>query len=164
MEHLTAVEKYLTKHHVKHITWHITVNNHASTKPQILGGPIVPSVKDCKVFTQLQPGVASSSCRCDLDLPNSFVVNDGLRLQVSGEASTDKKASEIACLRAVASLLITNPSEVLLRQKHWNIPLHALLAGVLQADAVHQALPVHVHGATRNNDAAHARVSPAKVE
>ena len=144
MEQLTTVQEYIVLHHIR-VSWHITLNNHMSTRPKEHGGPLVHAVTKCKIYTQLEPGFASSPWQCDLDLPNSFVVNDGLRLQVSGEASTDKKASEIACLRAVASLLITNPSEVLLRQKHWKIPLHALLAGLLQADAVHQALPVHVH-------------------
>ena len=164
MKQLPAVKNDLTLNNIRQlITWHIPLNYHTSMRLKNIGGSRVPSVTDCKVCTQLQPGIASSSWRCDLDLPNSSALHNGLRLQVSGQASTDKGTSEIACLGAVASLLITNPSEVLPRQKHWKIPLHALLAGLLQADAVHQALPVHVHGATRNNDAAHARVSPAEV-
>ena len=99
-----------------------------------------------------------------MDLPNSFAPNDGLRLQVRGQASTKEAASEIACHCAMASLLIAKPSQAVLRPKHWNISLDALVAGLLPADAVHQVLPVHVRSARRNDDAAHARLSPAEVE
>ena len=40
-------------------SWHLTLNNHASTRPKSYGGATVPSVKACKTFTP--PGSASAS-------------------------------------------------------------------------------------------------------
>ena len=135
-----------------------------STRPKEYGGPLVHSVTKCKTYTQVEPGVASSPWQCDLDLPNSFAPDDGLRLEVSGQASTKEAASEITCHLAMALLLNANPSQVVLRPKHWNISIDALVAGLPQADAVPQALPVHARGANRNNDGADAPLSPADVE
>ena len=161
---LAAVQEYIALHHTKHITWHFTLNNHMSTRPKEYGGPLVHSVTKCKTYTQVEPGVASSPWQCDLDLPNSFAPDDGLRLEVSGQASTKEAASEITCHLAMALLLNANPSQVVLRPKHWNISIDALVAGLPQADAVPQALPVHARGANRNNDGADAPLSPADVE
>ena len=161
---LAAVQEYIAWHHAKHITWHFTLNNHMSTRPKEYGGPLVHSVTKCKTYTQVEPGVASSPWRCDLDLPNSFAPDDGLRLEVSGQASTKEAAAEINCHLAMALLLNANPSQVVLRPKHWNISIDALVAGLPQPDAVPQALPVHACGANRNNDGADAPLSPADVE
>ena len=75
---------YMDSYHNVSVTWHWTLNNHASTRPKIHGGPIVPSITKCKTFTE--PGSASASWQCTLDLPNSFAKDDGIRLHVSSEA------------------------------------------------------------------------------
>ena len=101
-----AVEAYLAEHHVSTVSWHLTLNNHASTRPKSHGGPLVRAVTDCKTYTRVAPGSASQtfythvapgsasasdSWRCSLDLPNSFTLNDGIRLQTEGYGSTRKK-------------------------------------------------------------------------
>ena len=145
-----AVEEYLAKHHLG--SWHTTLNNHASTRPKMYGGPLVPAVSQCKTFEHIAPGSASAAApgsasaawRCSLDLPNSFTPTDGRRLQTEGYATTKDEASELACRRAVALLLMMEPSQVILRPAHWRISPSALLEGLPFTHTVHQALPVHV--------------------
>ena len=144
------MEEYLAKHHLG--TWHTTLNNHASTRPKMYGGPLVPSVSRCKTFEHIAPGSASAAApgsasaawRCSLDLPNSFTPTDGRRLQTEGYGTTKDEASELACRRAVALLLMMEPSQVVLRPAHWRISPSALLEGLPGTHTVHQALPVHV--------------------
>ena len=136
------VEEYLAEHHKG--TWHITLNNHASTRPKIYGGALVPVVSHCKTFEHIAPGSASAAWRCSLDLPNSFTPTDGRRLQTEGYGTTKDEASELACRRAVAFLLMMDPSQVVLRPAHWRISPAALLEGLPFTHTVHQALPVHV--------------------
>ena len=144
------MEEYLAKHHLG--SWHTTLNNHASTRPKMYGGPLVPSVSRCKTFEHIAPGSASAAApgsasaawRCSLDLPNSFTPTDGRRLQTEGYATTKDEASELACRRAVALLLMMEPSQVVLRPAHWRISPSALLEGLPCTHTVHQALPVHV--------------------
>ena len=145
-----AVEEYLAMHHLG--TWHITLNNHASTRPKMYGGQLVPSVSQCKTFEHIAPGSASAAApgsasaawRCSLDLPNSFTPTDGQRLQTEGYGITKDEASELACRRAVALLLMMEPSQVVLRPAHWRISPSALLENLPGTQTVHQALPVHV--------------------
>ena len=107
-----AVEAYLVDHRVKGISWHTVLNNHASTRPKMYGGPIVESIKACKQFSA--PGSASAAWQCSLDLPHSVARGDGRRVVVRGEGATKEDASEIACLHAVAILISESPSEFLL--------------------------------------------------
>ena len=145
-----AVEEYLVEQHLG--SWHTTLNNHASTRPKIYGGPLVPAVSRCKTFEHIAPGSASAAApgsasaawRCSLDLPNSFTPTDGRRLQTEGYATTKDEASELACRRAVALLLMMEPSQVVLRPAHWRISPSALLEGLPFTHTAHQALPVHV--------------------
>ena len=140
----------MAKHHLG--SWHTTLNNHASTRPKIYGGPLVPSVSQCKTFEHIAPGSASAATpssasaawRCSLDLPNSFTPTDGRRLQTEGYATTKDEASELACRRAVALLLMMEPSQVVLRPAHWQISPSALLEGLPFTHTAHEALPVHV--------------------
>ena len=140
----------MATHHLG--SWHTTLNNHASTRPKMYGGPLVPSVSQCKTFEHIAPGSASAAApgsasaawRCSLDLPNSFTPTDGRRLQTEGYATTKDEASELACRRAVALLLMMEPSQVVLRPAHWRISPSALLEGLPGTHTVHQALPVHV--------------------
>ena len=147
---------YIESCHRKHISWHITLNNHSSTRPDELGGKTVPSVTECKQFTP--PGSASANWRCTSDLPNSFAPQDGLRLCVSSEAPTKNEADQHTCRLAFIHLLMVNPGEVVLRPKHWNVPIDDLLANMPESVPPHQALPVHVR-ARMNSESATERWS-----
>ena len=73
--------------------WHWTLNNTTSTRPKDNGGPTVPSVTKCKAHTQ--PGPASTSWECVLELPNSFAKDDGIRLRVSAKAPTKMRPTSM---------------------------------------------------------------------
>ena len=135
-----AVEAYLENHHKG--SWHTTLNNHASTRPKEYGGPLVHSVTSCKMFTA--SGSASDNWVCVLHLPNSFEPNDGIELHVEGQGKTNAEASDSACRRAMAQLLSQQPSQVILRPRHWTISLAQLLAGMPGAGVTNEPLPVHV--------------------
>ena len=136
-----AVQAYLLEHRVDKISWHTVLNNHASTRPKVHGGPLVRSVTGCKEFAA--PGLASAEWLCTLTLPNSFAAGDGRRVVVTGEGTSKNEASELACLRAVASLISESPKDFLLRPGHWKVSPDQLVANLPGADAGHQALPVH---------------------
>ena len=163
------MEEYLAKHHLG--SWHTTLNNHASTRPKIYGGALVPGVSHCKTFEHIAPGSASAAApgsasakwRCSLDLPNSFTPTDGRRLQTEGYATTKDEASELACRRAVALLLMMEPSQVVLRPAHWRISPSALLEGLPYTHTVHQALPVHVAPRSRQAGVETGRLTAAEV-
>ena len=132
-----AVEAYLTEHHNERISWHLVLNNHASTRP-----PFVEAVTDCKEFKEF-PAEGAARWQCTLTLPNSFEPEDGRRLQVIGEGGSRDAASELACLRAVVSLM-SCPGEFVLHPCHWDVPTYDLLANLPKADPAsgeHQALP-----------------------
>ena len=143
-----TVEAYLQQHRLRHITWHTVLNNHASTRPKVHGGFIVPSITDCKTYSA--PGPASAVWECTLDVPHSFARGDGLRVQTNGQGASKDEASEVACLRAVAHLISARPSQFLLRPKHWAVSPEDLLAHLPGADAGHQALPVHIPARLRD--------------
>ena len=124
-------------------SWHLTLNNHASTRPKCYGGATVPSLSACNTFTP--PGSASASWQCVLDLPNSFTKDDGIRLCVSSEAPTKNKADQDTCRLAFTLLLMQNPGQVVLRPAHWNVSIENLLANMPDSVPPHQALPVHVN-------------------
>ena len=46
---LQAIEAYISAHHTG-VKWHFVLNNHASTRPQKYGGPLVLAVTNCKTF------------------------------------------------------------------------------------------------------------------
>ncbi len=135
---LEAVENYLSEHRSPQISWHIILNNHASTRPDKCGGKLCSSITKCKTFVETAPG---GSWICRLDVPNSFAPGDGLRLRADVVARTRVEAGELACRRAMAQLLVQNPSKVLLRLKHWTVPPDELLVGMTE---VLPALPLHV--------------------
>ena len=159
-----AVASYLAEHHQAHISWHITLNNHASTRSRAHGEPLVKAVTDCKTYTHVAPGSASAAWQCSLNLPNSFNANDGIRLQTEGYGCTQNTASEDACRQAVIYLLMTNPSQVILQPKHWNISPSALLEGLPGTETVHQALPVHVPARSREAGVEAQTLSAAQVD
>ena len=143
-----ALEAYLQQNRVQHISWHLVLNNHASTRPKAHGGQIVPAITKCKTYSA--PGPASAVWECTLDLPHSFAAGDGLRVQTNGQGASTDEASEVVCLRAVAHLISARPSRFLLRPKHWAVTPQELLAHLPGADAGHQALPVHIPARLRD--------------
>ena len=102
------------------ISWHIAVNSHANTRPEVHGGHLCASVTQCKTFEQT-PG-AASVWRCTLRLLNSFQPTDGLEVLTVGVGDSKDAASEEACLTAFATWLCRDPSQVILRPKHWRVP------------------------------------------
>ena len=142
MDSLGAVEAYIMEHHSKTLSWHTTLNNHVTTRPQKLGGPLAPNVTSAKTFSQTKPGAASSEWKCELSLPNSFAPNDGLQIQVESVAELKDAASEKACCRAMALLLSSNPEQVVLRQSHWKIDVNDLVGGLPIECPGQQALPL----------------------
>ena len=144
-EAMADVETYLLEHHVGRICWHKVLNNHASTRPKLHGGPLVRSVTDCKKFA-----VAGAEWRCTLTLPNSFAPEDGRRLVVTGEGTSKLAASELACQRAVVSLISESPNAFVLRPSHWTVTPEQLVANLPgSASGEHQALPVHTRARLR---------------
>ena len=134
---IDAVERYLEPHHKG--SWHLTLNNHASTRPKDYGGSLVHSVAACKTF-HCSAGGLLPAWRCSLDLPHSFTPCDGRRLEVTGYGKTKKEASEVVCRRAMAVLLMTCPGDVVLRPPHWRISPSSLVKGLPGTDTAHQAL------------------------
>ena len=63
-----AVEAYLEHHHT-HISWQVTLNNHACTRPKKYGGPLVHSVTNYKTFLHVEPGSASAAVTDEVDVP-----------------------------------------------------------------------------------------------
>ena len=162
VEQPAEVEAYLRQHLHVHISWHIVLNNHASTRPLDRGGPVVKAVSNCKEFAQLGRG-SSAQWRCTLTLPNSFEKEDGRGLVTTGEGPSKWAASEQACLRAVASLISQSPGEFVLRPPHWDVTLEELVGHRPRADPAsggHRPLPVHtrarLQGAGEEVDAADA--------
>ena len=140
---LQAIEKYILEQNTG-FSWHILLNNHASTRPPKYGGPLVHAVTKCKTFQKNEACSATSLWRCILQLPNSFQPDDGRRLEAVGEGRTKDDASEDACRKALAKLLYEEPSNVVLRPKHWKLPPDQLVASLPLSRGSHQALPVHI--------------------
>ena len=87
-----GVEDYLERNHVAHVSWHQTLNNHASTRPKQFGGKIVPSVTGCKTFSsKVDPGSAKLSWKCLLRLPHSFAAGDNLLSALNAKAKPKAK-------------------------------------------------------------------------
>ena len=160
---------YIQQYHKTSISWHTTLNNHASTRPKAYGGKLVDSLTECKTFEQSlgsAPVSDSATWRCRLVLPNSFARGDGRVLHSTGEGGTKDEASENACRQAIAQLLLADPSQVVLRPKHWTIPPQALLEGLLGRFGLstqHQALPVHVRARVGEAGAEAASLSEDQV-
>ena len=69
-----AVEAYLQQHRLQHTSWHIVLNNHASTRPKTHGGQIVPSITACKTYSA--PGPANAVWACTLDMPQWLITDN----------------------------------------------------------------------------------------
>ena len=137
-------EDYLERNHAAHVSWHQTLNNHASTRPKQFGGKIVPSVAGCKTFLRrVDPGSARLTWKCLLRIPHSFASGDNLSFCIERESETQDEGDENACRQAFAHLMLADASQVVFRQKHWTIPIEDVVAGLPLRPGVHQALPVH---------------------
>ena len=161
-QRLQEMEVYIMTHHKG--LWYNTLNNHASTRPKLYGGPVVPSVRACRSFSQNTAAPDGADMLCILDMPNSYASGDGRRLQAQGSGNNENEASENACRQAVAKLLLMEPAEVVLRPAHWKISPDELLAGLPGADTVHQALPVHVPARTSASGEDAATLSQAEID
>ena len=158
---IDAVERYLEPHHKG--SWHLTLNNHASTRPKDYGGSLVHSVAACTTF-HCSAGGLLPAWRCSLDLPHSFTPCDGRRVEVTGYGNTRKEAGEAACRRVMAVLLMRSPGDVVLRPLHWWISLDSLVRGLPGTVAEHQALPVHVPWRLRGDGKEEDRLPEAEVK
>ena len=126
---VAAVKAYISKMHVKHIKWHLTLNNTMSTRPMMHGGAVVPSVTKAKTFTEVGSGSANRSWACTLRLPHTFASGDQQELEAVGYGATEDEASEDVCCTAMAKLLRADASNIALRPRHWNVPLRDLMEG-----------------------------------
>ena len=166
---LQELDAYITMHHnlIPGLpSWHTSLNNHASTRPKTHGGRLCTAVTACKTFTP--PPAIGGKCSCTLELPNSFHADDGRVLRATGEGSKKEEASENACRHAFAQLLMANPSQVLLRPSHWDIPIQDLLDGlpgsaILPVHLRHQALPVHMSGLSADSGSLADTLSESEV-
>ena len=102
---LAEAEEYLERNHSANITWHMTLNNHASTRPKAMGGKIVPAVSNCKTYA-----VVGSAVKCCLRMPHSFAAGDNKAFIIECEGETNEEASEKACRRAIAYLMLESAS------------------------------------------------------
>ena len=159
-ESLSEMRQYIHERHVSWISWHITLNNHASTRPDAHGGKIVESVTNCKTTRMLAP----EKWRCVIAMPHSFRPGDGWKLDTVGEGKTAKEADEAACEAAVALLLIRNHSQVVLRPKHWTVTPEDLVRDMPapkgKSGDVRQALPVHVRAKSEHAGDVGAAMAP----
>ena len=131
-EPLSALEALLVRHHTTIATWHSVLNNHSSTKPRSMGGPMFRSLTELKDYW-----TDNGSHYCRIDMPCSFQHGDGIPCSVEACAETKAEASENACLRALAHILAENQTDVRLRPKHWNISikqLHERIGAVLRGE------------------------------
>ena len=67
-----------------------------------------------------------------------------MAIDVVAKGATKDKASEAACLLAVAHLISANPSEILLRPARWTASPEELLRQLPGADGGRRALPAHI--------------------
>ena len=102
-----TVEAHLLESRKRMKSWHIVLNNRASTRPMTHGGNTVEPITARSVFSA--PGPAKAVWRRTLTLPRSFAKGDDRRVGVQGEGISNDDASELACLKAVAALITAPP-------------------------------------------------------
>ena len=64
-------------------------------------------------------------------LPHMFSWADDEELVAVGHGVTQKEASEDVCCTAMTKLFCADASNIVLRPKHWNVSLPALLEGCM---------------------------------
>jgi hypothetical protein len=113
-----------------HIRWHTVLNNHASTRPKKLGGPLCESVKKCKEFDRV---VGDGQHRCRLKLPNSYAADDGQEIEATAVAIDQGTADEEACLAVFARLCadVGGLSQVRFMDAHYNVSCEDLVGDIV---------------------------------
>jgi hypothetical protein len=126
---LAAIQQRLRDAKRPEISWHIILNNHASTRPKECGGKLCTSVTQCKQFSRVGP-----MHRCLLTLPNSYAADDGKVVCVEGIASDKKTAGEDACCLAFAVLCsdFDKLQDVVLRSAHYTVSREELINDLAQ--------------------------------
>ena len=99
-----------------HQSWRRVLNNHFNQRRE-LGGPIIPSIRDCHTMAPVLEGGFEAT----LNTQNSLSVGDGLELSVSAFGDNEDDALNNVCHKALALLLLTDASKVLLQPKQWCI-------------------------------------------
>ena len=82
------------------------------------GGPIIPSIQKCQ---EVKPAFGGGF-KATLHTLNAFCVNDGYELRLSANGENKKDALSNVCWKALALLLLTDASKVLLQPAQWRIP------------------------------------------
>ena len=60
---IAQVEAYLVEQRSSEISWHLVLNNHASTRPKACGGPVARAVTECKDVVERYPRAWDSGGR-----------------------------------------------------------------------------------------------------
>ena len=140
MTRLDAMMDMIDRHRDPKNSWHIILNNHASTRPTCFGGALCQSVKECRTFK-----VRQGRTMCTLRFPNSFCKDDGIVFETIVPGNTQADAINKVCQTAVAMYLRHYPGQVVLRAAHWTISVENLMVKVNEINnAVAQVVPVHV--------------------
>ena len=106
----------------------------------------LPSITECKTYDNVLPGSARQGTthgiwKCSLRLPPHII-----EAEINGFAATKDNASDIVCREAMARLLARDPHDVVLRPKHWRVPVPELvdhIAALTGRGGNHQPLAVH---------------------
>ena len=80
-----------------------------------------------------------------------------MSFSIERQGETQDQAGDNACRGVFAHLMLTDASQVVLRPKHWTIPIQDVVAGL---PGVHQALPVHVRRRTADANSTGAMLEP----
>ena len=121
-------------------SWHTILNNTTSTRSDAAGGSLFRALKSITYEERV-----GDQWICEIRMPCSFTKGDGLAFTARCSGSRKTDAEQLACRRALATLLSTNPSAVLLRPTHWRCSTTQLIAGIaeiLGQPAEHQPLAV----------------------
>ena len=111
-----------------------------------MGGKALHSITECKTYEKVRPGSARQGTThgigiCSLRLPSHII-----EAEINGFAATKDNASDIVCREAMARLLARGPHDVVLRPKHWRVPVPELvsyIAALAGRGGNHQPLAVH---------------------
>ena len=104
--------------------WRTVLNNHFNRAKRI-GGPIIPSIQAChSVWPAIRGG---GGFEAELTIENSLAVGDGLQLVCKGNGNSQKDAVDNMCHKALAILLLTDASNVLIQPAQWNIDGDAIV-------------------------------------
>ena len=125
-EPLAAMEAYISEMHAN-ISWYTVLNNHTSTRPKCLGGPLFHSLQ-----AQMTEQRVAGQAVCTINMPCSFAAGDGLAFSASASGRTPKEASAAACRRVLTMLLYWNADALVFRQSHWKCSAEELVEHLRQ--------------------------------